>query len=115
MIDIMSQYAPARTNHLTEKEVFIGTIIGKAGANNRVRREQSDLLKARFNRDVRNDQAWMREIVKRDDFELLALAVACLHIAVKKPSGKTGGKHGPVLQSFGWFAASMCVPELLGE
>lgn len=42
MIDIMSQYAPARTNHLTEKEVFIGTIIGKAGAT--IEHEENNLI-----------------------------------------------------------------------
>jgi len=47
LLDIMAQYAVARTEYLTEKEVFVGTILGRSGAGSKYQREQSDYMKAR--------------------------------------------------------------------
>jgi len=45
----------------------------------------------------------------------LCLAAACLYLAAKKPSNVTTGKLGTSLKSFGWFAAALCVPELVKQ
>ncbi|EXJ91772.1 hypothetical protein A1O3_00322 [Capronia epimyces CBS 606.96] len=119
LLDIMSLYAGRRTEQLTEKEVLIGTIMGRSGAGNRYQREQSDDMKARFNRDLRDIKAWMinhpavvGNIDGDDDDDndhddgFVSLAAACLEIAVQEPSK---------LSSFGWFAAGLCVPEIMKD
>ena len=108
----MAQYAVARTDFVTEKEVFIGTIIGKSGAGSRFQREQSDYMKARFNRDLREIQSWMEnhEQVEGVSHGFLRLAAACLYHAAKKPPNVPTGRLGTTLKSFGWFSAALCVP-----
>ena len=115
MLEIMSQYAVARTDYLTEKEVFTGEILGRSGSANKLQREQSDLIRARFNRDLRDIKSWMEEKVKNDPFDMFALAVACLDVAVNRPSKTTAGPRGDPIRSFGWFAAGMCMPELVRD
>jgi len=113
----MAQYAVARTDYVTEKEVFIGTIIGRSGAGSRLQSEQSDYMKARFNRDLRDIQSWMEnhsEVESTPD-GFLCLAAACLYLAAKEPSNVPTGRLGTSLKSFGWFAAALCVPELVRE
>lgn len=115
LFDIMSQYAIARTDYLTEKEVFIGTIIGRSGAGSKFQREQSDYMRSRFNRDLRDYKSWMEARTSRDKDEFLCLATACLYVAVKHPPRVPTGKFDTKLRSFGWFAAGMCVPELVND
>lgn len=111
----MAQYAVARTDYVTEKEVFIGTIIGRSGAGSKFLREQSDYMKARFNRDLRDIQSWMENHrqVEGTTEGYLCLSAACLYVAAKKSSNMPIGKLGTSLKSFGWFAAALCVPELV--
>ena len=104
----MSTYAVHRTEYLTEKEVFIGTILGKPGARNRFLREQSEHMKRRFNKDLRDIKSWMQTKTAEDEDGFLILAAACLYVAVQ---GKS--KVQVQVSSFGWFAAGMCVPEIL--
>jgi len=113
----MAQYAVTRTEYLTEKEVFIGTITGKSGAGSKFQSEQSDYMKARFNRDLRDIQSWMEShsLVESASDECLCLAAACLCLAAKKPSNVATGRLGTSLKSFGWFAAALCVPALVNE
>lgn len=113
----MAQYAVARTDYLTEKEVFVGTIVGRSGAGNKFQREQSDYMKARFNRDLRDIHSWMENHWQVEDTPdgFLCLAAACLYLAATKPSNVVTGKLGTSLKSFGWFAAALCVPELVKQ
>lgn len=113
----MAQYAVARTDYVTEKEVFIGTIIGKSGAGSKFQREQSDYMKARFNRDLREIQSWMEnhEQVEGVSHGFLRLAAACLYHAATMPSNVPTGRLGTSLKSFGWFSAALCVPELVND
>ncbi|KAK5092135.1 hypothetical protein LTR70_005740 [Exophiala xenobiotica] len=115
LLDIMTQYAVARTDYLTEKEVFVGTIIGRSGAGSKFQREQSDYMKARFNRDLKDIHSWMENHwqVEGTSDGFLCLAAACLYLAAKKPPNVATGRLGASLKSFGWFAAALCVPELV--
>lgn len=119
LLDVMSQYATARTDFLTEKEVFIGTIIGRSGAGSISQREQSEYMKGRFNRDLREIKSWMEAETSsedgKDEDEFLCLATACLYVAVERASNVSTGKLGIELRSFGWFAAGMCVPVLVND
>ena len=110
MLDIMSLYAIRRTEYLTEKEVFIGKIMGRSGARNRYQRERSDYMKNRFNRDLQDLKSWMKTRTTDDDDGFLSLASACLYIAVKEQSS-----YDVKLSSFGWFAAGICVREIMKE
>lgn len=112
----MPQYATARTAYVAEKEVFIGTIIGRSGAGSKSQTEHSDYMRAHFNQELRDTRSWMDNHSQVADTAdgLLCLAVACLYLAAKTPSEVSIGKLGP-LRSFGWFAAGMCVPELVRE
>ncbi|KAK5940399.1 hypothetical protein PMZ80_007819 [Knufia obscura] len=113
----MTQYAVARTGYVTEKEIFIRSIIGRSGAGSKLQREQSDYMKARFNRDLRDIKSWMENhaLVEGTPGGFLRLAAACLRLAAKVPSNVSTGRLGTSLKSFGWFAAGLCVPELVKE
>jgi hypothetical protein len=112
MLDIMRGHADRRTKALTEKEVFIGTILGRSRAGSKTQRNQSDYMKARFNRDLQHIHGWMQKQFPddNDSYDFLSLAAACLHVAVKEKS-QVDSK----LSSFGWFAAGLCVPDLVKE
>jgi hypothetical protein len=111
MLEIMHGYAVRRTDKLTEREVFIGTILGRSGARSKKQREQSDYMKTRFNGDLRGIKYWMEQQADEegdeDGYGFLSLAAACLYVAVKEESIIDN-----TLQSFGWFAAGMCVPDI---
>lgn len=119
MLNIMSSYGSTRSEYLTEKEVFIGSIVGRSGAGSKRRREQSDFMKSQFNAEIRDLKAWMEDQTAEDEDEdgYLCLAVACLCVAVNKPSNGyvASTKLTTRLRSFGWFAAALCVPQLVGE
>ena len=111
IMEIMSLYAVRRTEHLTEKEVYIGTIMGRSGAGSKHQREQSDYMKTRFNRDLRDIQSWMDYHTASDGSDgFVSLAAACLDVAVQETS-----RFRMRLSSFGWFAAGLCVPEIIKE
>ena len=113
--DIMSQYAYGRTDQLTEKEVWIGSIMGRSGAGSRLQREQSDFMKSRFNRELCDIVSWMEDKTSDADRGFTCLAVACLYVAVRKPSTIATQKLSAPTQSFAWFAAGLCLPELIEE
>ncbi|KAK5553706.1 hypothetical protein LTR46_008252 [Exophiala xenobiotica] len=109
MLEMMSLYAVHRTEHLTEKEVFIGTIMGRSGAGSKHQREQSDYMKTQFNGELRQIKTWMEDQTADDgDDGFESLAAACLDVAVQEPSNSNVD-----LRSFGWFAAGLCVPEIV--
>ncbi|ETN44943.1 uncharacterized protein HMPREF1541_09818 [Cyphellophora europaea CBS 101466] len=112
VMDIMSSYSIRRHDQLTEKEVFIGTILGRSGAASRLQREQSDYMKNHFNRSLREIKDWMVRQFPEDDggYEFMGLAAACLYVAVEEESRVDAS-----LKSFGWFAAGLCVPDLVKE
>ena len=102
----MFQYSSHRTQHLSEKEVFLGTIIGKGGAGTKRQREQSLVMKQRFNREVQDTIAWIRG----DDGRALERATACLYLGQAVTSNRRGG-YELELRSFGWISAGVCLEE----
>ncbi|OAG38067.1 hypothetical protein AYO21_07657 [Fonsecaea monophora] len=111
LTDIMSSYAVRRTEQLTEKEVFIGKILGRSGAATKRQREQSDYMKLQFNHELRQIKSRM-EVLTMDDGDsgFVCLAAACLDLAVHETANRN-----IKLRSFGWFAAGLCVPEIVKE
>lgn len=102
----MFQYSTHRAHHLTEKEVFIGSIIGRNGRATKRERESALVMKERFDREVRETINWMRA-----DENALERSVACLHLGkdIKKESR---GTFELELRSFGWIAAAVCLDEV---
>ena len=115
MLDIMTQYASGGVELLCEKEVWIGKIVGRSGAGSRFQRDQSDFMKTRFNRGLRDIKEWMGGKMANVDEGFLCLAVACLHVAVTHTSDLSASKLEAPLKSFRWFAAGMCLPELINQ
>lgn len=111
----MSSYGSIRGESLTEKEVFIGAIVGRSGAGSKWQRERSDFMKSQFNAELRDLKAWMENETADEDDGYLCLAAACVYVAVNRPSKVTHGRLSTPLRSFGWFAAALCVPQLVGE
>lgn len=111
VLEIMSVYAVGRTEQLTEKEVLIGSILGRSGTLSKHQREQSDYMKRHFNSELRNLRGYMERQVDDDLYEFVSLAAACLDVAVNGGS-KTSNVN---LRSFGWFVAGLCVPEIVKE
>lgn len=109
MLEFMSQYSIHRSDPLTEKEVFTGTILGRSGSGSRLQREQSERMKNCFNWELRDTKIWMEDHTDDED-GYLCLAVACLAVAVGRKS-----RVDESLASFGWFAAGICVPMVLGQ
>jgi hypothetical protein len=108
--DFMSYYAISRTDSLTEKEVFIGTIMGRQGKASKKQKEWSEDMKTRFAWELRDIKGWMRERMLEDEEDITNLAIACLHVAVHEKSD-LAEKEG--LKSFGWFVAGLCMPEII--
>ncbi|KAK5072515.1 hypothetical protein LTR51_005153 [Lithohypha guttulata] len=115
VLHIMSTYATSRTDYLTEKEVFIGSIIGRSGAGNKWQREQSEYMKVQFKAELRDLRAWMKDETSDTEDGFLCLAAACVYVAVREPPNVSTGKLEVVLKSFGWYAAGLCVPQLVDE
>ena len=110
LLSFMSLYAIRRTEVLTEKEAFLGTIMGRSGSTSKSQRQWSDEMKTRFNRELRDIKLWMQERILEDEEDIVNMAAACLYVAVKEKSEAAVQND---LKSFGWFAAGMCVPDLV--
>ena len=102
----MFHYSTHRAHHLTEKEVFLGTIIGRKGAATKRQRDQGMVMKEHFNREVRETISWIRA-----DENALERSLACLSLGreIKK---ERRGRFELELHSFGWIAAAICLEEM---
>lgn len=115
MQGIMSQYAPKAVHMLSEKEVWIGKIVGRADASSKNIREKAMFMKEQFDSMLREIDGWMDDVAEHDDDKLICLYVACLHVAVREASETPSGRLDTPLKGFGWFAAAMCLPKLIRE
>jgi len=111
LLDTMTQYSTHPVHPLQEKEVFVGNIIGKTGAQSKRQRENSVSMKEKFERDV---AFTISCIVKdpttgKESEEALERSIACLAVAMeeKLPRKKVG-----VLRSFLYVAAAVCLKEV---
>ena len=102
----MFHYSTHRAHHLTEKEVFLGTIIGRKGAASKRQREQAMVMKERFDREVRETIGWIR-----GDENALERSLACLYLG-REIKTELRGRFELKLHSFGWIAAVLCLEEM---
>ncbi|KAK1082418.1 hypothetical protein LTR33_003936 [Friedmanniomyces endolithicus] len=129
LLDIMYNYCPTLHTHLSEQEVFSGTILGRqGGAQGKSLRELSKTMRERFEavteyavlRITRGDQATAQGmmVVEEEQYEGyhdreiegLPRAIACLEVAVRE-RGWVDRRAGE-LRSFGYVAAGVCLREL---
>jgi hypothetical protein len=102
----MFEFAFHRCHHLTEKEVFLGTIIAKRGAGTKRQRDLAVVMKERFNREVREVNAWIHT---GDD--ALERAMACLFVGKDARKDATHRVNVDMV-SFGWIVAATCLQEV---
>lgn len=111
LLDTMTQYSTHPVHPLQEKEVFVGNIIGKTGAQSKRQRENSVSMKEKFERDV---AFTISCIIKdpttgRESAEALERSIACLAVAMEE---KLARKKVGVLTSFKYVAAAVCLKEV---
>lgn len=97
-------------HHLSEVEVFSGSILGKTGGQSKRQRENAINMKEKNERDVAYTIACIvRDEDGKSSTEALERSIACLHVGcnlvrVRKKVG--------ALVSFGWVAAAVCLQEV---
>ncbi|EXJ58741.1 hypothetical protein A1O7_06171 [Cladophialophora yegresii CBS 114405] len=111
--DFAVDYGISFSQPLSEYEVFIGNILGRAGAQSKTQRENSQNLRQSFREALRYI---VGRIVKDEGGEsehALARSVACLAVGIETSnSAAVRGASKEVLVSFGYVAASVCLWEL---
>jgi hypothetical protein len=113
MLEIMDTLRIHRGKPFAELEVFSGNILGhKQAASNKFVREANMEVQARFNRDVDNI---VQDIIRGggeydgdDASEALPRAIACFKVAL----GTEGWQDRPLIKSWKYVAASVCLEEL---
>ncbi|TKA65705.1 hypothetical protein B0A55_11132, partial [Friedmanniomyces simplex] len=126
LLDIMYNYCPTPHTHLSEREVFSGTILGRqGGAQGKPLRELSKTMRERFEavteyavlRITRGDQAAAQGMMEDEQYgyddreiEGFPRAIACLEVAVRE-RGWVDRRAGE-LGTFGYVAAGVCLGEL---
>ncbi|KIX09610.1 uncharacterized protein Z518_00690 [Rhinocladiella mackenziei CBS 650.93] len=108
--NIAYEYSNQPSPPLTEREVFIGNILGRTGAQAKKQHEWSVKMKERFNDEL---NYIVNRIVKdgpNKAQESLERSMACLQVALEKDLG--GSKRRENLVSFGYVAAAICLKEM---
>ena len=121
----MFEYGPRPHLPLSEVEVFVGNILGKAGALTTRQRELCISMKERFEDTLSSTVKWIMDKEHfYDDAEskadraapehVLGLSMACLWVALNEESRlwKSGKKRMSKLMSFGYVAAAVCFMEV---
>ncbi|OCT51734.1 RNA-directed RNA polymerase [Cladophialophora carrionii] len=111
--DFAVDYGTSYSQPLSEYEIFIGNIMGRAGAQSKTQRENSQSLRESFRDALRYI---VGRILKDEGVEsehALERSVACLAVGLETSNSATvKGPLKEVLVSFGYVAASVCLWEL---
>ncbi|KAL5344777.1 hypothetical protein ACLOAV_010174 [Pseudogymnoascus australis] len=107
--NISYEYSSQPSRAISEREVFVGNILGKFGAQNKRQHELSISMKERFNDDL----TYIVNCIVKDGTarseESLAKSIACLNVALEET---TYSKTGVELVSFRYVAAALCLKEI---
>jgi hypothetical protein len=108
-MNISSEYSSQPSRTISEREVFVGNILGKFGAQNKRQHDLSISMKERFNEDL----AYIVHCIIKDgdarSEESLARSIACFNVGLTEV---TLLKTGPELVSFKYVAAALCLKEI---
>lgn len=115
----MSQFSDHPVRPISELEVFIGTIINKAGVQTNRQRDNSIKLRDEFSRMSQWITSWMRKPGREADVltgyetlhDNLHLCLACVYAGAEKTSGRYAGEFAN-MQSFRIVAACALLTEL---
>ncbi|KAM3066365.1 hypothetical protein ACMFMG_003126 [Clarireedia jacksonii] len=110
MTDIMHDYSDHPTRPISEREVFIGNILGKVGAQSRKQRELSVSMKEKYDADAN----YVIDCIIRDKAEYseeaLERSIACFAASLEDQG--TGKKRAEEVVSFKYLAAAVCLREM---
>ena len=116
MRSIAMEYSPRPSVSLSEREVFVGNILGKTGAQSKKQHDLSVSMKERFHSDLRYI---VNCIVGSNDAEVsnesLERSIACLAASLESQKEKKttrGSRQREKLVSFGYVAAAVCLREM---
>ena len=105
----MYAYSTNSSQHVSEVEVFTGTILGRNGAQSKRQKEYSVEMKRKHDKDVAfTVECIMAGENENDEEEALARSVACLYVGLTTSRMRSVGE----MTSFGWVAASVCLREI---
>jgi hypothetical protein len=110
----MYEYGPRPHTPLSEVEVFVGDILGKAGAPSRNLRELSISMKERWEEELSFAVDCITKEGERNERTTLELSMACLWVGLNDPEKKVwdGGRMDELkLRSFKYVAAALCLKE----
>ncbi|KAM0132168.1 hypothetical protein ACHAP3_006606 [Botrytis cinerea] len=110
MLDIMHQYSEHPTRPISEREVFVGNILGKVGSVSKKQRELCVSMKEKYDETA---VFIINCIIKVDDEyseEALERSIACF--AVSLDDRKRRGAREEPLKSFRYLAAGVCLREM---
>ncbi|KAK8907405.1 hypothetical protein QC760_004662 [Botrytis cinerea] len=110
MLDIMHQYSEHPTRPISEREVFVGNILGKVGSVSKKQRELCISMKEKYDETA---VFIINCIIKVDDEyseEALERSIACF--AVSLDDRKRRGAREEPLKSFRYLAAGVCLREM---
>ena len=110
---LMKDYTETRSRPLTELEVFIGNVLGPAGAQTKNQRELSTSLKEA----VDDLTLWIVNCILKtegDEWseESLERCMACLAVSLEENREQRGYKVRDQLLSFKYIAAALCLREV---
>ncbi|PQE18699.1 hypothetical protein CJF30_00009697 [Rutstroemia sp. NJR-2017a BBW] len=110
MTKIMHEYSDHPTRPISEREVFIGNILGKVGAQSRKQRELSVSMKEQYDEDA---TYVINCIIKdKDEYseEALERSIACF--AASLEDHDSNRKRSEEVVSFKYLAAAVCLREM---
>ncbi|TGO38954.1 hypothetical protein BHYA_0063g00010 [Botrytis hyacinthi] len=110
MLDTMHQYSEHPTRPISEREVFVGNILGKVGSVSKKQRELCTSMKEKYDE---NAAFIVNCIIKVNDEysdEALERSIACF--AVSLDDRKRKGARDEPLKSFRYLAAGVCLREM---
>jgi hypothetical protein len=110
MTSIMHEYSDHPTRPISEREVFIGNILGKVGAQNRKQRELSVSMKEKYDEDA---MYVINCIIKdKDEYseEALERSIACFAASLEDHGSDR--KRSEEVVSFKYLAAAVCLREM---
>lgn len=110
MLDIMHQYSEHPSRPISEREVFVGNILGKVGSVSKKQRELCTSMKESYD-DI--STFIINCIIKDEDEnseEALERSIACF--AVSLDERKPANARDEPLKSFRYLAAGVCLREM---
>ncbi|RAL66282.1 hypothetical protein DID88_005953 [Monilinia fructigena] len=110
MLDIMHQYSEHPSRPISEREVFVGNILGKVGSVSKKQRELCTSMKEKYD----DTAAFIIDCIIKDEDdyseEALEQSIACFAVSLDEKSPHS--TRDQPLKSFRYLAAGVCLREM---